>query len=157
MASNPMQRKTRNSFLLGMVITLLITGVIIALLFLQLKQKNDEIAAEKAARRLVYTLTTDVKAGQVLTSDMFMSKSIHQDSIPSDATSVPAVIDSWFLQTKEGEQVHTDKNGLYLYLDRSEADQTADAIVEVNQNFGEAFLDSNGNTLEKGDSYLMSK
>ena len=41
MASNPMQRKSRNSFLLGMIITLLITGVIIAMLLFMLKQKND--------------------------------------------------------------------------------------------------------------------
>ena len=34
MASNPMQRKARNSFLLGMIITLLITGAIIVFLFL---------------------------------------------------------------------------------------------------------------------------
>ena len=44
MAMNPMQRKSRNSFLLGMVLTLLITSVIIAFLFLQvtkLKQEAD--------------------------------------------------------------------------------------------------------------------
>ena len=40
MASNPMQRKSRNSFLLGIIVTLLITGVVIAFLLLQLKQKN---------------------------------------------------------------------------------------------------------------------
>ena len=37
MATNPMQRKARNSFLLGMLITLVIAGAIIALLFIQLK------------------------------------------------------------------------------------------------------------------------
>ena len=41
MAVNPMQRKARNSFLLGMIATLLITGAIIVLLFLQLKKLND--------------------------------------------------------------------------------------------------------------------
>ena len=37
MATNPMQRKARNSFLLGIVVTLLITGAVIAFLILQLK------------------------------------------------------------------------------------------------------------------------
>ena len=37
MASNPMQRKARNSFLLGMLLMLVITGIIIAFLFLQIK------------------------------------------------------------------------------------------------------------------------
>ena len=61
MASNPMQRKSRNSFLLGVIITLLIAGVIIALLFLQLKQKTEELNAEINAKVKVYTLTQDVK------------------------------------------------------------------------------------------------
>ena len=39
MATNPMQRKARNSFLLGMLVMLLISGVIIALLFMQLMNK----------------------------------------------------------------------------------------------------------------------
>ena len=42
MASNPMQRKARNSFLLGMVVMLLITGVIIGFLFMQLMNKNKK-------------------------------------------------------------------------------------------------------------------
>lgn len=77
-----MQRKSRNSFLLGVILTLLIAGVIIALLFLQLKQKTEELNAELSAKVKVYTLTQDVKSGQVLNEDMFSLKSIHKDSIP---------------------------------------------------------------------------
>ena len=36
MAINPMQRKAQNSFLLGILVTLLITGLIIGFLVLQL-------------------------------------------------------------------------------------------------------------------------
>ena len=42
MASNPMQRQARNYFLLGMVITLLIAGVVVALLFMQTKKVREE-------------------------------------------------------------------------------------------------------------------
>ena len=42
MATNPMQRKARNSFLLGMLITLVIAGAIIALLFIQLKNYKEK-------------------------------------------------------------------------------------------------------------------
>lgn len=62
MVSNPMQRKARNSFLLGMIVTLLIAGVIMALLFVQLKQKTDELKAEVNAKRNVYVLNQDVKS-----------------------------------------------------------------------------------------------
>ena len=40
MATNPMQRKARNSFLLGMLVMVLISGVVIAFLFIQLMTKN---------------------------------------------------------------------------------------------------------------------
>jgi hydroxymethylpyrimidine pyrophosphatase-like HAD family hydrolase len=49
MATNPMQRKARNSFLLGMLITLLIAGVIIAFLAIQLKNKLDKEKEEVIA------------------------------------------------------------------------------------------------------------
>ena len=42
MATNPMQRKARNSFLLGMLVMLLISGIIIALLFIQLINKKNK-------------------------------------------------------------------------------------------------------------------
>jgi len=150
MASNPMQRKTRNSFLLGMIVTLLVTGVVIAMLLLMLKQKSEELEAELAARRKVYTLTQDVKAGQILTQDMFSLKNIHSNSIPNDATSVPSVIDSWFLQTKEGEQVYTDKYG--LYLDRTTGE--SDTIVEVIKNTGSEITDINGEKIASGENYV---
>ena len=81
MASNPMQRKARNSFLLGIIVTLLITGVVIAFLFLQLKQKSDQIKEQEAAKRSVYILAQDVKAGQILTQDMFVLKKISNQTL----------------------------------------------------------------------------
>ena len=135
MASNPMQRKSRNSFLLGVILTLLIAGVIIALLFLQLKQKTEELNAELSAKVKVYTLTQDVKSGQVLTEDMFSLKSIHKDSIPSNATATPSVISTWFLQTKDGTMVKTDKQDLYL--------DKPDSILEVMEENGDKYKFSN--------------
>lgn len=131
MASNPMQRKSRNSFLLGVILTLLIAGVIITLLFLQLKQKTEDLNAELNAKVNVYTLTQNVKSGQVLTQDMFAVKKIHKDSIPSNATALASVIDTWFLQTKDGTMVKTDSQGLYL-------DQP-DSILEVTEENGEKY------------------
>ena len=45
MATNPMQRKARNSFLLGMLVMVLISGVVIAFLFIQLMNKNKKEAS----------------------------------------------------------------------------------------------------------------
>lgn len=64
MATNPMQRKARNSFLLGMLIMLLITGIIIGILGFQLikiKQKEKE---EKASLVTVYVLSKNLRSGE---------------------------------------------------------------------------------------------
>lgn len=63
MAVNPMQRKANNSFLLGILITLLITGVIIALLLMQLSKLNAQIKAEEANTVYAYVITSEVKSG----------------------------------------------------------------------------------------------
>ena len=76
-AINPMQRKARNSFLLGMILTLLVTGVVIVLLFLQMKKLNDAKAAEEAAKVNVYTINQDVKSGQIITNDMLVKLNVN--------------------------------------------------------------------------------
>lgn len=151
MASNPMQRKSRNSFLLGIIVTLLITGVIIAFLLLALKQKNDKIKEEETAKVNVYVLTQNVKAAQTLTSDMFTIKSVNKNTIPSNATSLSSVIDSWFLQTKEGEKVCRDDYGLYL----NRAGEKTDVIMEIQKHEGTSELkDLGGNKISTGDYYV---
>ena len=52
MATNPMQRKARNSFLLGMLVMLLISGIIIALLFIQLMNKTKK--EQERIRRMLF-------------------------------------------------------------------------------------------------------
>lgn len=136
MASNPMQRKARNSFLLGVIITLLIAGVIIALLFVQLQKKTKQLQAEANAKRNVYVLNQDVKSGQIITQDMLVLTQVNQDAIPSNATSTIAVVDTWFIQTKDGKVFNSDyynnitssafsqpEQGLYI--------NEADSIIEV--------------------------
>lgn len=151
MASNPMQRKTRNSFLLGVIVTLLIASIIIGFLFMQLKQKTEELNTEIQAKKNIYVLTQDVKSGQTLTEDMFVTKAVNQNVIPSDATKSEVVIGSWFLQTKDGQSIYTDKGGLYLY--------TPDTMVEIFQNDGNDYdatlKDSEGKTIEKGEKYIV--
>lgn len=63
MASNPMQRKKRVSFLLGMLVMLIIAAIIIALLFMQLINLKKAQDAAKAAERTVYVVSTDVASG----------------------------------------------------------------------------------------------
>ncbi|MCI8637011.1 MAG: hypothetical protein HFJ36_04095 [Clostridia bacterium] len=112
MATNPMQRKARNSFLLGMLIMLLICGIIIALLFMQLMNNNKK-EQEKFGKSVdVYALNQDVSSGQVITSDMLVKQTVAEKVVPRNATSDLSVIENYALQDKEGNEIYTKaKNG----------------------------------------------
>ena len=69
MAMNPMQRKANNSFLLGIVITLLITGAIIGFLIYQISNLNKKLKAEEAKKVNVYVVTETIKSGETISED----------------------------------------------------------------------------------------
>lgn len=64
MAVNPMQRKTRNAFLLGMLIMLVVGGAAVGFLIYHITGLNDKIALKEA--KSAYILTQDVKSGEVI-------------------------------------------------------------------------------------------
>lgn len=88
MATNPMQRKARNSILLGIVIGLLIGTIVIVFLFLQLTKLRKQIEADKQATRMVYVLAKNVKSGDKIDSTMLVQKAVLQDVIPTDYISM---------------------------------------------------------------------
>ena len=89
MATNPMQRKARNSFLLGMVITLILTGAVIAFLILQLKNYREKEANEQANSVKVWVLSQNVISGQVITTDMLTQQVTNKNLVPSNARARP--------------------------------------------------------------------
>lgn len=119
MATNPMQRQARNSFLLGMVITLIIAGIIVALLFMQIKKLNEKIKADQAATKTVYVLNKDIKSGQIITSDMFSIQTVKVNGVPANATSdIMTLIQNYSLCDKSGNNIYTDTDGsLYMTSD----------------------------------------
>ncbi len=85
MARNPMQRKAQNSFLLGILITLLITGAIIAFLILQLTKMTNEQKAEKDKLKTAYVLSQDINSGDTVSEDKLQAISVNSDTIPNNA------------------------------------------------------------------------
>lgn len=79
MAVNPMQRKARQSFLLGMVVMLVIAAIVVALLFMQIMKLKDAESATAAASRTVFVLKNDIKSGQTITSADLTTKSMVTD------------------------------------------------------------------------------
>lgn len=116
MASNPMQRKARNSFLLGMVLAILIAAIPVVFLYMKNKDLNEKIQADKQLLRQVYVLNQDIKSGQTVTSDMFSLSSVTLAGVPSNATSdIISELSSYALCDKAGNEINTDENGkLYL-------------------------------------------
>ena len=107
MAMNPMQRKANNSFLLGIVITLLITGLIIAFLIYQIMDLNKTIEEQELALTKVYVLSEDVKSGQIITNDLLMTMEVPSDTVPSNAVADVSTFDSYFLTDEQGNQAYT--------------------------------------------------
>ena len=84
MATNPMQRKARNSFLLGMLLMLIITGAIIAFLILQLTNMKKEEQELEASYVTVYTLNRDVESGDEVTEADFTMTQVTNATAPTD-------------------------------------------------------------------------
>ncbi len=82
MAMNPMQKKARTSFLLGMFLTLIITGIIIGLLILQISKMKEEQAAIEY--RSVYVLAQDVISGDNLEGNLKLEQ-VRAEHAPNNA------------------------------------------------------------------------
>ena len=108
MATNPMQRKARNSFLLGMLVMLLISGAVIAFLVLRLVSISNEEKKQEAAQKNVYILKGDIKAGQVIDSTAVIQKKVDASVAPSNAITNYTNIQITSLTDQEGNAVKTE-------------------------------------------------
>lgn len=84
MATNPMQRKARNSFLLGMLIMLLITGIIIGFLGFQLVKIKKEEQKEKNSLVTVYILNKNLRSGEEFSQSDLKTTQVIKTNAPTD-------------------------------------------------------------------------
>lgn len=85
MATNPMQKKARNSFILGVLITFLIMAIIVALLLY--KMINMKKAEEERQASLVTTLALkmDVKSGDAIDASKLTTVITDKSAAPANA------------------------------------------------------------------------
>ena len=140
MATNPMQRKARNSFLLGILTTLIVTGVVIAFLLIQLKNYKEKEAEEQANSVKVWVLSQSVISGQVITTDMLTQQVTNKNLVPSNAIGDMSILSNYALSDKEGNEVITEykNNVATLYLAKNNGkyelkteDETENYYIEV--------------------------
>ena len=79
MAMNPMQRKANNSFLLGILITLVITGAIIAFLIYQVMNLNAEMKEAQAHTVTAYIVIDTIKSGTEITTAQVQKVELNMD------------------------------------------------------------------------------
>ncbi len=84
MASNPMQRQKRVSFLLGFLTMLLLSAIVIGFLGYTLYKIKEEEKAEKNAMKDVYVISTDVPSGGAINSTVMKLQKVAGTVAPSN-------------------------------------------------------------------------
>lgn len=147
MAKNPMQRKARNSFILGMFITFLITGIIIGLLVFKLINiKNDNKEKEQGLKS-AYVLTTDIKSGDSISLENLKKVDANAEIVPSNSVSLMQIEEDTIakIDLKQGTILSTDM------ITSSEEKNTDDTRI---QEYNMILLPSQINTDEYVDIRL---
>ena len=85
MATNPMQRKSRNSFLLGMIIAILICAVIVAILYLLVVKPNQITKSGDETVSYAYRLKTNKGAAQLITAADVEEVIVTSKAVPTGA------------------------------------------------------------------------
>ena len=85
MASNPMQKKSRNAFLTGMLLMLIIAAIAMVIMFLLLKSDNKKQEEQQATQTYVYRLNTSVESGEEITEENMELVLANLDTVPGDA------------------------------------------------------------------------
>ena len=85
MVANPMQRKARNSFLLGMAITLIICAIIGVAVYFLLSGQDKEKEEQEGVLTYAYRLKVDVRSGEEITFDKVESVLVTEKAVPTGA------------------------------------------------------------------------
>lgn len=91
MAVNPMQRKSRNSFLLGFFIALIIGGIPIGILVFNMFETQKKEEEQENAKTEVWVLNADVSSGDQLDSSKFQKVVIDTTAAPASGKLEPGV------------------------------------------------------------------
>ena len=140
MAMNPMQRKANNSFLLGIVITLLITGTIIGFLIFQVMNLNQELKAEEALKVNVYVVAETIQSGET----------VDETRLQFVETTLGTVDTSNIVTTLDVQEVEDPATGEYnlVYTQKAKVDLNPGTILTYDLLYEDESLASDVRTQE---------
>ena len=104
--ANPMQKKSRRSFIIGVLVAVILMGIVVAFLLVQISKLKQEEAARLESQKKIYALNVNVKSGQLITQNMLKQIDIDQAVIPSNAVQN---VDQYYLEDQYGNTVQTVK------------------------------------------------
>ena len=134
MATNPMQRKSRISFLLGMVTMLVIAAIIIIFLYMQIRNQKAKLDEYVQSSSNVYVLKQDVKSGQVLTPSMFEQRVVSKMAVPNDAsTDIYSMLENAKIIDTEGREINAPSGEKNYYYYRFSG-QDRDVVIYTGDN-----------------------
>ena len=159
MAVNPMQRKANNSFLLGMLITMLITGAIIAFLLMQLQKMKKEKQESMSQLQTVSVLANDVKSGGIISIADFKSIQIERDKIPANAIVEPGELGEYAKCDSKGrdiirqpQQNNPTQVDYYIVLDKNNKKK-----LELDSEKGKYFYYTDNQATDQGTSQVTTQ
>lgn len=79
--ANPMQRRSKNSFLLGVLITVIIMGLVAFGLIIKINNLNNEVDAMKGKQKSFYVAAMDIEPGQEITVDLVRMEQVQTSVI----------------------------------------------------------------------------
>lgn len=97
--ANPMQRRAKNSFILGVLLGLVIVVLVAGFFIMQIRKVNEELDAIKAKQVTVYVASRDLDSGTDLTSEDLISEQVQTTMNPANA-----IDQSIFWATGENEE-----------------------------------------------------
>ncbi len=108
MAVNPMQRRARNSFLLGFLLALIIMVCVVVILLAKIRSLNEAKELLESKQRKVLVATSDLKSGDEVTMDSFKMETVQTTM---DTTQIVSSDDFEFMD-ENGEIIEKyDQNG----------------------------------------------
>lgn len=147
MVANPMQKKARNSFLLGVLITLIVCLIIFALFYFLVIDKggSDERGEEVKA----YVLNQDVQSGGTITPSMLSQITVYTSMLPSNYIDA-SVLSTLQSESEEGNLIAKVAMNSNTVL-TSELVTTSEAVVTSDVRYVEYNMLSLPTTLAVGD------
>lgn len=121
MVANPMQRKARNSFLIGAFITLIICVIIFVLFYFLVVNKDKKSEKEKGEKVIAYVLNQDVKSGDIITSNLLTQIEVYATMVPANYVDTTQLY-YMELQDEKGNVLFTNSEG-ELYINKEDNKQ----------------------------------